>query len=68
MGTGPSVKVVISAVELSTTWINPSIPPMNNNEPTMLVATKVSATGTPIIIRTITMPTKNVKAQYHSMS
>ena len=67
MGTGPNVKVVISAVELSTAVASPENPPMKIRVPTMLVVMKVIATGMPHIIRTTTMPTKIMKAQYHSM-
>src|SRR5690606_28722376 len=67
MGTGPSVKVVISAVELSTICVNAGVPPMKIRAPMMLVVMKVNATGTPIAMKKMTIPIRVARAQYHSI-
>ena len=68
MGTGPSVKRVMSEVELSTICVHPAMSPMKIRTPTMLVVMKVRATGTPIAMRNITIPISVRRAQYHSIS
>ena len=67
-GIGVSDRFITEATLLRTTCASPASPPRNSSAPTMLTATKVSATGMPISSSAVDPPSSSSAATCHVMA